>query len=80
MPHWPGSQVYYTKLSVKWTLPFFKNLKKMIQMTNGPIYKTEIESQVQKTNLRLQRGKDGKRDKLGDWDWHVYTIIYKIDN
>ena len=38
----------------------------MIQMTNGPIYKTEIESQVQKTNLRLQRGKDGKRDKLGD--------------
>ena len=35
-------------------------------MANGPTYKTEIESQVQKTNLRLPRGKDGKRDKLGD--------------
>ena len=21
-----------------------------------------------------------KRDKLGDWDRHIYTIIYKIDN
>ena len=19
-------------------------------------------------------------DELGDWDWHVYTNIYKIDN
>ena len=19
-------------------------------------------------------------DKLGDWDWHIYTIMYKIDN
>ena len=19
-------------------------------------------------------------DKLGDWDWHIYTAIYKIDN
>ena len=35
-------------------------------MTNGPIYKTEIESQIQRTNLRLPRGKDGKRDKLED--------------
>ena len=20
------------------------------------------------------------RDKLGDWDWHIHTTIYKIDN
>ena len=20
------------------------------------------------------------RDKLGDWDWHIYTNIHKIDN
>ena len=20
------------------------------------------------------------RDKLGDWDWHINTTIYKIDN
>ena len=34
---------------------------------NELIYKTEIESQMQKTNLWLPRGK-GEKDKLGDWD------------
>ena len=19
-------------------------------------------------------------DKLGDWDWHIHTTVYKIDN
>ena len=36
--------------------------------TNEPIYKTEIESQMWKTNLWLPRGKVGAGDKLGDWD------------
>jgi len=35
--------------------------------TNELIYKTEIESQMQKKNLCLPEGKEG-RDKLGDWD------------
>ena len=35
--------------------------------TNEPIYKKETESQAQKTDLQLPRGKGG-RDKLGDWD------------
>ena len=35
--------------------------------TNEPIYKTEIESQMWKTNLRLPNGEKG-RDKLGGWD------------
>ena len=32
--------------------------------------------------LRVTRGKEqgGGRDKLGDWDWSVYTTIYKIDS
>ena len=34
--------------------------------TNELIYKTEIESQMQKTNLWLPGGNGG--DKLGDWD------------
>ena len=25
-------------------------------------------------------GSKGERDKLGDWDWHIYTTIYKIGN
>ena len=32
--------------------------------TNELIYKTEIESQIYKTNLRLPRGKGEGRDKL----------------
>ena len=35
--------------------------------TNEPIYKTEIESQMWKTNLWLPNGEKG-RDKLGGWD------------
>ena len=49
-------------------------------VTDEPIYKTEIESQMQKTNLWLPGGKGGRRDKLGDWDRHIHTTIYKIDN
>ena len=30
-------------------------------------YKTEIESHIEKTNIWLPRGKQG-RDKVGDWD------------
>ena len=22
----------------------------------------------------------GRSDKLGDWDYHIYTAIYKIEN
>ena len=36
--------------------------------TNEIIYKTEIDSQTQKTNLRLPKGKLGGTDKLGVWN------------
>ena len=38
--------------------------------TNELIYKTEVESQMQKTNLWLpgDKGWAGGRDELGDWD------------
>ena len=35
---------------------------------NEPIYKTELESQMQKTNLQLLGDKGQEMDKLGDWD------------
>ena len=38
-----------------------------------------MESQMSKTKLWLLGGKDG-RDKLGDWDCRIHTIIYKTDN
>ena len=54
------------------------NLKK--KDTNEHTYKTEIDPQTQKTNLWLPMGKGWGRDKLGIWDEHIYTTIYKIDN
>ena len=42
----------------------------------------ETDLQAQRTNLWL-RGWGGRvvgRDRLGVWDWHVHTAIFKIDN
>ena len=30
--------------------------------------------------LMVTKGERGRRDKLGDWDGHIHTTIYKIDN
>ena len=46
--------------------------------TNELVYKTEIDSQTQKTNLRLPNGK-GVGDKSGTWGKHTNTTIYNID-
>ena len=42
--------------------------------SNELIYKTEIELQMSKTTLWLLAGKRGKRDRLGDWDWHIHNM------
>ena len=44
--------------------------------TNELIYKTE-KRQTLKTYLHLPKRK-GRRDKLGVWDKHMHTAIYKI--
>ena len=43
------------------------------------IYKTETNLQILKTNLWLLKGKHGERDKLGAWEDHTCTTIYKTD-
>ena len=47
--------------------------------TNELIYKTEIESQMYKTVLWLPGGKRGE-EKLEDWELHIHTTVYKIDD
>ena len=48
--------------------------------TNELIYKAEIDSQTQKTNLWLPKGKGERRDKLGIWKQQIQTTINnKVD-
>ena len=47
--------------------------------TSELTYKTELESQTQKTNLWLPKA-GGERGKLGVWDQNILTTIYKIGN
>ena len=44
--------------------------------TNEPIYKTEMESQMQKTNLWLPGGKWGRREK----NWEIGIDMYPLLN
>ena len=43
--------------------------------TGELIYKTEIDSQTQKTNLWLPKRKREGRNKLGVWVLHIHTTI-----
>ena len=51
---------------------YFIKLIKTINLQNRIVTDTENTHMVMK-------GEEG-RDKLGDWDWHIYTTVYKIDN
>ena len=53
----------------------------MIQMNFST--KQKQTHRLRKQTHGYQRGKvggGGGRDKLGVWDWHIHTTIYKIDN
>ena len=47
--------------------------------TNESIYKTEIQSQIQRANLWTPKGQE-QGEELGDWDRHVYTTMYETDD
>ena len=49
--------------------------------TNELIYKTETDSQTERTGLWLPRGRGGewRRDGLGVWDEQMQAIIYRTD-
>ena len=40
---------------------------------SDPICKAEIETQMYRTNVWIPRA-NGQWNKLGYWDWHIYTI------
>ena len=46
--------------------------------TNELIYKTEIDIEDKLTVNKADSGEMMGTDKLGVWDWHIHTTIYKI--
>ena len=46
--------------------------------TNELIYKTEMSHRCGEQSCGYQGESGG--DKLGDWDRHIHTTLYKIDN
>ena len=56
------------------------NMWNLKYSTNEPIYKTEIDSQTQSTDLWLPRGRGGRdRDGLGVWGWQMQNITFRMD-
>ena len=48
--------------------------------TKELVYKTETNSQISKSNRVIKGETMGRRHKLGGWDWHMSTTIYRIDD
>ena len=67
------SEVSQTK-KAKYMILLIVESKKMVQMN---LFTKHLFT---KTNLWLLKEKRVGRDKLGDWDWHIHTTIYKMDN
>ena len=75
-----GSRDDHTKrkTNTMWSHLYVKSKKNDIDEL---IYKTEIDSESQKTNLWLPKGIQGMEgEKLGVWDERIYIIMYKMDN
>ena len=47
--------------------------------TNEHIYETETDSQTQRTDLWLPRGREGGEGWMGGWDQQMQTIMYRMD-
>ena len=66
---WMDSEIVILSEEVrhrKKNIYYMWNLRKMNLFTNELIYKTEIESQMQKTNLRLPEGRWGETGVVTD--------------
>ena len=67
------SEVSQRKINIIWYDLYVEHSK------NDTNYKTEIDPQSHRMNLWLLRGREGRRDRLEVWDWHVHTTVFKRD-
>ena len=47
-------------------------------LKNGTIELLQNRNRVE-NKLMVTKGKGEVREKLGGWDWHIHTTIYKTD-
>ena len=79
-----GPRVYHTEWSksdrerqILYEIIYVWTLK---NVTNKLIYKIEIESKMEKTNLWLPARKARGQGGGVNWDWRMNTTVYKIDD
>ena len=62
---------------LSYDIAYMWNLKKWYKRTylQDRNRVTDVENK-----LMVTKRERGGRDTLGDWDWHVHTTIYKLDN
>ena len=58
-----------------WYHLYLESKKKIVQV--NPCTKQKLDHRRRKQACGYQGRKRG-REKLGDWDWHIHTTIYKI--
>ena len=71
------SEVRQRKTNIIW-YHLYAESKKMIQM--NLFTKQKQTHRLRERTYGYQRGRVGGRDRLGVWDWHVHSAIFKIDN
>ena len=47
-------------------------------MTQMNLFTKQTQTQTQRTNLELPKGKGGEKDTLGVWDEQIQSITHKI--
>ena len=67
------------KRQISYDITYMWNLKKKKMVQMNLFTKQKYSHRYRKQTYSHQVGK-GRRDKLGDWDRHIYTTIYKTDS
>ena len=77
-----GTRDWHTEWSQRKTVSH--DITYMWNLKIKEVYKwTYLQNRSRVTDVENKHGYQGIRrgmDKLEDWDWHIYTTIYKIDN
>ena len=52
---------------------------KLFSVSAGSVVSDSLQPHAVK-NLKCLPGEKGRKDELGNWDCHIHTTMYKIDN